>query len=116
MNKQGEKAGALRSDAAAGRVAEDGDGMSRDCKRTLADAAIGEPLIVSDVIAPANAPEWVRWLEEIGFVADEPAMLLARFVPGGDPLVVRIGVSTFALRRSEAACVRVAPSGSGALA
>ncbi|HZN23602.1 MAG TPA: FeoA family protein [Burkholderiales bacterium] len=116
MNKQGEKAEALQSDAAAGRVADDGDGVSRDCKRTLADAAIGEPLIVSDVIAPANAPEWARWLEEIGFVADEPAMLLACFVPGGDPLVVRIGVSTFALRRAEAACVRVAPSSSRARA
>jgi ferrous iron transport protein A len=39
-------------------------------------------------------------------------MLLRSFMPGGDPLVVRIGVSTFALRRAEAACVRVAPAGS----
>jgi ferrous iron transport protein A len=34
-------------------------------------------------------------------------MLMARALPGGDPLVVRIGQSTFALRRAEAACVRV---------
>jgi len=35
-------------------------------------------------------------------------MLMARGRPGGDPLVARIGQSTFALRRAEAACVRVA--------
>jgi len=33
---------------------------------------------------------------------------MARGLPGGDPLVVRIGQSTFALRQAEAACVRVA--------
>ena len=32
---------------------------------------------------------------------------MARGLPGGDPLVVRIGQSTFALRRAEAACVQV---------
>ena len=34
-------------------------------------------------------------------------MLMARSMPGGDPLVVRVGLSTFALRRAEAACVMV---------
>lgn len=37
----------------------------------------------------------------------EPVCLLARSLPGGDPLVVRVGASTFALRRAEAACVLV---------
>jgi ferrous iron transport protein A len=78
---------------------------------TLADAAIGEPLIVREVVCPPKAPDWGRWLAEIGFLPDEPAMLLGCFAPGRDPLVVRIGVSTFALRRAEAACVRVAPAG-----
>ena len=32
---------------------------------------------------------------------------MTRGFPGGDPLVVRIGGSTFALRRAEAAAVRV---------
>ena len=80
---------------------------NRDSRQTLADARIGEPLIVRQVVSPPKAPEWARWLAEIGFVPDEPAMLLRSFAPGGDPLVVRIGVSTFALRRAEAACVRV---------
>ena len=53
------------------------------------------------------APEWGRWLEEIGFIPGERVTLMARGMPGGDPLMVRVGDSTFALRRAEAACVQV---------
>lgn len=49
-----------------------------------------------------------RQLADIGFVPGEPVMLMARGWPGGDPLVVRIGASTFALRRAEAECIEVA--------
>ena len=76
---------------------------------TLDLALIGHALTVQQVQAPHAAPEWARRLEEIGFIAGERVMLMARGLPGGDPLVVRIGQSTFALRRAEAACVRVAP-------
>jgi len=75
---------------------------------TLDLASIGQALTVQHVQAPHAAPEWARWLEEIGFIAGERVMLMARGLPGGDPLVVRIGQSTFALRRAEATCVRVA--------
>ena len=74
---------------------------------TLEYASIGQVLAVHDVKAPQAAPEWARWLEEIGFIVGEQVMLMARGLPGGDPLVVRIGQSTFALRRAEAACVQV---------
>jgi ferrous iron transport protein A len=74
---------------------------------TLDLALIGDALTVQQVQAPHGAPEWARWLEEIGFIVGERVMLMARGLPGGDPLVVRIGQSTFALRRAEAACVRV---------
>jgi len=37
-------------------------------------------------------------------------MVTARGVSGGDPLVVRVGNSTFALRRAEAACIRLEPA------
>ena len=74
---------------------------------TLEHASIGQVLTVHDVKAPHAAPEWARWLEEIGFIVGEQVMLMARGLPGGDPLVVRIGQSTFALRRAEAACVQV---------
>jgi ferrous iron transport protein A len=77
---------------------------------TLDLASVGQALTVQRVDAPPVAPEWARWLEEIGFIVGESVMLMARGLPGGDPLVVRIGQSTFALRRAEAACVRVAPA------
>jgi len=78
---------------------------------TLDLALIGHQLTVEQVQPPPAAPEWARWLEEIGFIVGETVMLMARGLPGGDPLVVRIGQSTFALRRAEAACVRVADAG-----
>lgn len=73
----------------------------------LSDLPLKERATVESVGAPAAAPEWGPWLEEIGFLPGERVELLARAEPGGDPLVVRIGDSTFALRRAEAACVRV---------
>jgi ferrous iron transport protein A len=48
-------------------------------------------------------------LADIGFIPGETVMVMARGWPGGDPLVVRVGVSTFALRRAEARCVSVVP-------
>ena len=81
---------------------------NRASGETLDLASIGHTLTVRQVQAPHAAPEWARWLEEIGFIVGERVMLMARGLPGGDPLVVRIGQSTFALRRAEAACVRVA--------
>ncbi len=68
---------------------------------------IGQSLLVRSVQAPVYAPEWAQWLEEIGFIPGERVALMARGAPGGDPLVVRVGLSTFALRRAEAACVQV---------
>ena len=65
---------------------------------------------VSAVSAPPHAPEWADWLAEIGFLPGEPVRVLTRAVPGGDPMVVRVGESTFALRRAEAACVQVSPA------
>ena len=75
--------------------------------KTLDQVAIGDAMIVQHVEAPLGAPEWARWLEEIGFCVGERVMLMARALPGGDPLVVPVGQSTFALRRAEAQCIRV---------
>ena len=80
---------------------------NRNFDATLDRASIGQTLTVCRVQAPVAAPEWSRWLEEIGFVVGEQVTLMARALPGGDPLVVRVGQSTFALRRAEAACVQV---------
>ena len=73
---------------------------------SLADAVIGEALTVDQIIAPAGAPEWAGQLEDIGFMAGERVAIMARGMPGGDPLVVRVGLSTFALRLVEAASIR----------
>ncbi len=75
--------------------------------RTLESLPTGDSAVVERVSAPAHAPEWGRWLNEIGFVPGEHVSVIARAVPGGDPMVVRVGHSTFALRRAEAACVGV---------
>lgn len=74
---------------------------------TLDALDLRQPMRVAAVQVPDTQPHWLPWLEEIGFVPGEPVTVLARGLPGGDPLVVRIGASTFALRRAEAACVVV---------
>ena len=71
-------------------------------ERRLDAAPLGQPCLVQQVHADPAVPERARQLEEIGFF------------PGGDPLVVRIGQSTFALRGAEAACVQVQPLGGAA--
>lgn len=75
--------------------------------RTLETLPTGETAVVRTVDAPEHAPEWAGWLQELGFMPGESVRILVRGIPGGDPLVVRVGVSTFALRRAEAACVRI---------
>ena len=76
---------------------------------TLADAVVGEVFTVHKVSAPAGAPEWADQLQDIGFLSGERVAIMARGLPGGDPLVVRVGLSTYALRLVEAACVQVLP-------
>ena len=49
-----------------------------------------------------------RRLMELGFVPGERIRMLKR-LPGGDPVAVRVGESTFALRRFEAALVSIKP-------
>lgn len=65
------------------------------------------PAVVQHVMPPPAMPDWASWLAEIGFLPGEGVQVIARGAMGGDPLVVRIGDSTFALRKAEAACVQV---------
>jgi ferrous iron transport protein A len=80
----------------------------------LHEAERGRTCIVREVIADPQVPERARQLEEIGFCPGEQVTVMMRAFPGGDPLVVRIGQSTFALRGAEAACVRIEPAAAGA--
>ena len=47
-------------------------------------------------------------LLELGFAPGEPVRVVAEAFPNHDPMAVRIGNTTFALRRREAALIRVA--------
>ena len=60
--------------------------------------------IVEDVV-PAD-PIAGR-LRELGFVPGDPVRVVAHGPIGADPLVVQVGFTRFALRRSEAARIRV---------
>jgi ferrous iron transport protein A len=48
-----------------------------------------------------------RRLIELGFVHGERIEVLAQAMPGGDPFVVRVGTTPFALRRREVETVWV---------
>lgn len=67
------------------------------------------PAEVDRIVTPAARPEWMRQLGDLGFEPGEQVQVMVRGVPGGDPLVVRVAGSTYALRRAEAACVIVRP-------
>jgi ferrous iron transport protein A len=55
----------------------------------------------------AHDPALLTRLRDLGFTAGARCEVVARMWLGGDPLVVRVGGSTFALRRAEASAVRV---------
>jgi len=58
--------------------------------------------------ASAADPIAVR-LRDLGFVSGEHVRIVARGPIGADPLLIQIGFTRFALRRSEAARVLVEP-------
>ena len=76
--------------------------------RSLASVAVGESVIVHEVRAnPGATGDLGLRLLELGFVPGEPLRVVARGFPGGEPMAVRIGNTTFALRRFEADHVTV---------
>lgn len=66
--------------------------------------------------AAAHDGDLLLRLLEIGFLTGERVRVVARAFPGGDPLAVRVGRSTFALRRREAALVRISTTPPGGAA
>ncbi|PHY07576.1 MAG: ferrous iron transport protein A [Alcaligenaceae bacterium] len=73
----------------------------------LHTAQVGQLYRIAEVRASVLMPDCDRQLNELGFLIGEQVMVLRRSMPGADPLVVRIGMSTFALRAAEAALVGV---------
>ena len=101
VSKQTKKASALAT-AAAG-----------DCGLGLADVPLHTDVWVQALqldVDPQDHDVLLRLLE-IGFLPGERLRVVARSFPGGDPLAVRVGRTTFALRRREAGliCVSTAP-------
>lgn len=68
------------------------------------------PATITQVVSPPHSPDWAARLAEIGFLPGEEVRVMSRTLLGGDPLVIRIGDSTFALRKAEADCVLVQSS------
>ena len=66
---------------------------------------------VLDVARPEGADDrdLVLRLTEIGFVPGEAVRIVASGLPGREPLAVRLGHTTFALRRHEAGLIHVSP-------
>jgi ferrous iron transport protein A len=76
----------------------------------LADLATGAVArVVSVSSTDAAMPEVGRRLAELGFLPGEAVRVVARGLMAREPIAVRVGTGTFALRLFEAACIRVTP-------
>jgi ferrous iron transport protein A len=75
----------------------------------LADLAIGTAARVVSVAGAdsTGSPELGRRLAELGFLPGERLRIVARGLMGREPIAIRIGTGTFALRLFEAECIRV---------
>lgn len=68
----------------------------------LSELFPGNTAVVSGVEDVGSADPIARRLRDLGFVAGEPVRLVAQGPVGGDPLLVQVGFTRFALRRAEA--------------
>ncbi|MBC3811025.1 MULTISPECIES: FeoA family protein [Undibacterium] len=79
---------------------------------TLNHLRVGDAAIVTDLFQPAQsnliqATDIIRRLKELGFIHGEKIKILHKGYFGGEPIAVRVGESTFALRNFEAALIGV---------
>ena len=77
----------------------------------LTDLPKGAPATVHAVDDVMPVDPIAGRLRDLGFVPGEPVRVVAQGPIGADPLVVQIGFTRFALRRAEAARVRVQAQG-----
>lgn len=73
----------------------------------LSELKKGASAVVREVEEVHAADPIARRLRELGFVMGEPVRVVASGPVGGDPLLVQIGYTRFALRRAEAARVLI---------
>jgi ferrous iron transport protein A len=84
------------------------DGLSLDQLKVGESGFVGKINQLTTAIAQFDHHLADR-LMEIGFIPGEPLQVLHKGFFGGEPIAVRIGQSTFALRRFEAALISVLP-------
>lgn len=73
----------------------------------LTQLAVGQSADVIAIDAHGDADVISRRLLELGFVAGESVQCVAAAPWGGDPMLVQVGFTRFALRRSEAQRIRI---------
>lgn len=73
----------------------------------LSELSKGACVVVHAVDDAHGADPIARRLRDLGFVPGEVLRVVARAPLGGDPMLIQIGSTRFALRRQEAARVRV---------
>ncbi|MCS4232877.1 FeoA family protein [Stenotrophomonas rhizophila] len=74
---------------------------------TLSDLALYDSALVASVQELHANDAIARRLKELGFVEGEEVRLVARGPVGAEPLLVQVGFTRFALRRSEASRIVV---------
>jgi ferrous iron transport protein A len=74
---------------------------------TLNDLPRRTPAIVESVDDQSPNDNIARRLRELGFVAGEQVEVVAQGPMGGEPLLVQVGFTRFALRRTEASRVQL---------
>ena len=74
---------------------------------TLSELRPRTPVLVESVDDSHPHDPIARRLRELGFVAGEQVQIVARGPFGAEPLLVQVGYTRFALRRAEAARIRV---------
>ncbi|WP_394782062.1 ferrous iron transport protein A [Undibacterium sp.] len=81
---------------------------------TLDQLPIGSSALVDSIASTTDGGDFdvALRLKELGFVQGEKIKILHKGYFGGEPIAVRIGQSTFALRKFEAALISVIQPGS----
>jgi ferrous iron transport protein A len=74
---------------------------------TLSELARGVHALVTGVEDRVPGDPLARRLRALGFVDGEPVRVVGMAPLGGDPILVQVGYTRFALRRAEAERVRV---------
>ncbi len=81
---------------------------------TLTDLPLRTLAFVDSVQDRGSNDNIARRLRELGFVAGEQVEIVARGPLGGEPLLIQVGFTRFALRISEAARVSLRAVEAGA--